>query len=111
MMTRTRLTTLSVGIALWAMAMTLTPGVSSAQLTRQLAQLPKRLASPVVVESNGAHGGPEAIVFDGTNLWVVLQFSNRVVKAELQRTTSTLHSVTLAKSVPVGNRPVAAAFD
>ena len=76
MMTRTRFTTLGVGIALGAMAMTLTPSDSLAQPAR----LPAQAANRFVVDGNAERGGPEAVVFDGTKLWVVLQFGNQVVQ-------------------------------
>src|SRR5215467_7131129 len=100
MMTRTRLTTLGVCIALWAMAMILTPAVSSAQQVR----LPAQMTSRIVVDSNPQRGGPEAVVFDGTNLWVVQQFSNEVVKvAGLQRVPAAVQTVTVGRAVTVGN--------
>jgi len=92
------------------MAMTLTPGVSSAQQV----QLPARTTSRIVVDSNPERGGPEAVVFDGTNLWVVHQFSNEVVKvAGLQRpiAAAQIAVVERGRAVTVGRRPVAAAFD
>lgn len=47
--------------------------------------------------------GPEAALFDGTNIWVASQFSNTVTKIGLSRS--------VLGRFRVGVRPVALAFD
>src|SRR2546425_2291629 len=72
----------------FAFAVALVPTISSTQLTL-----------PTIAVGQG----PEAVLFDGTNIWVASQFSNIVTKIGL--------SGAVAGSVRVGTRPVAMAFD
>src|SRR5262245_13505231 len=65
-----------------------------------MTEIPLDSGGPGLAPVAASSGGPEAVAFDGTAVWVAKQFTNTVVK--LDRTTGAQLG-----TVTVGDRPVA----